>query len=133
MGAAGGLSLRSPGWDVYPCLVMLLGLVFLWAGCGTSDHQMLTTPTAASPLLEQQAIANLFDLYRQALLQEDIDRLQALLAAETPSAQPGTPLQQAAPRHKKTVPDTFFFARILWRGTSYSAGALKVGSLGRHE
>src|SRR5437879_5847357 len=106
MGAAGGLSLRSPGWDVYPCLVMLLGLAFLWAGCGTSDHQMLTTPTAASPLLEQQAIANLFDLYRQALLQQDIDRLQALLAAETSSAQPGTPRQQAAPRQEDGSPLT---------------------------
>src|SRR5207247_6503613 len=67
----------------------------LWAGCGTSDHQMLTTPTAASPLLEQQAIANLFDLYRQALLQEDIDRLQALLAAETPRDRKSTRLNSS--------------------------------------
>ena len=67
-----------------PGLLVLLGLG-LWAGCSASDKQTLTAPTAASPQLEQQAIANLFDLYRQALLQEDIDRLQALLAAETPS------------------------------------------------
>lgn len=65
------------------------------AGCSASDNQTLTAPTTASPQLEQQAIDNLLELYRQALLQEDIDRLQVLLAAETPDdAKTGTPRQE---------------------------------------
>jgi hypothetical protein len=48
----------------------------------------------ASPPLEQQAIANLFDLYRQALVQEDIDQLQALLAAEHLASRGGTTPQE---------------------------------------
>src|SRR6266566_4379755 len=100
MGAACGLSPRSLVKRLGQSPLVLLGLALLWAGCSTSDKQTLTAPTAASPQSEQQAIANLFDLYRQALLQEDIDRLQALLAAETASAQLGTPRQEAAPRQE---------------------------------
>src|SRR5256885_9670436 len=100
MGAACGLSPRSLVKHLRQGLLVLLGLALLRAGCSTSDKQTLTAPTAASPQSEQQAIANLFDLYRQALLQEDIDRLQALLAAETASAQLGTPRQEAAPRQE---------------------------------
>src|SRR2546426_1211095 len=100
MVAATVLPPHSPVKHLRQDLLILLGLALLWAGCGTSDKQTLTAPTATSPQLEQQAIAHLFDLYRQALLQEDIDRLQAILAAETPSAQLGTPRQEAAPRQE---------------------------------
>ena len=100
MGAACVLSLRSPVWHLRQNLCVLLGLGLLLAGCSTSDHHNVTAPTAASPQLEQQAIANLLDLYRQALLQEDIDRLQALLAAQTPSTPSGTPRQQATARQE---------------------------------
>src|SRR6266699_3129357 len=78
MVAACLLSLHSPVWHLRKTLCVLLGLGLLLAGCGTSDHHNVTAPTAASPQLEQQAITNLLDLYRQALLQEDIDRLHKL-------------------------------------------------------
>jgi hypothetical protein len=42
--------------------------------------------------VEQQAIQRLLDLYREAVLQEDIDRLQALL-------QPTPALTQVAAQH----------------------------------
>src|SRR5438309_2730057 len=100
MVAVCGRSLPRPTWYWRQSLLVLLCLALLVAGCGTSDHQTLTTPTAASPQAEQQAITNLLDLYRQALLQQDIDRLQALLATETPSTQQGTSRQQAAPRQE---------------------------------
>lgn len=83
----GGLSLRSLVWHLGKLLCVLLGLALLWAGCGTSDNRTLTAPTAASPQLEQQAIITLLDLYRQALLQEDIDRVEELLASEAALAQ----------------------------------------------
>src|SRR5262245_37517542 len=75
-------SLRRSVWSLGQPPLIFLGLVLLMSGCGASDHATLTAPTAASPAVEQQAITSLLDLYRQALLQEDIDRLQALLTAD---------------------------------------------------
>jgi len=65
-----------------------VALTLLLAGCtpgGDSGHP--TAPSAPSPTVERQAIANLLALYQEALVAEDSDRLQALLAPEAALAQ----------------------------------------------
>jgi hypothetical protein len=71
-----------------------MGLVLFLGSCDTGGESgEISEPTTPRPQLAQQAIANLLDLYRTALRQEDIDRLQDLLQPPGPSDQP--PLQQA--------------------------------------
>lgn len=61
-------------------LLGMLGLTLLLVGCdGGGGSGNLSPQAGPNPQLEQQAVQNLLDLYRTALLQEDIDRLQALL------------------------------------------------------
>ena len=61
--------------------VGLLGLVMLLASCSPSgDSDLAALSEAPSAKVEAQAIRNLLDLYRDAVFNEDIDRLQALLA-----------------------------------------------------
>ena len=58
-------------------LLLLLGLL---VGCQDSGNNGSLAPSpASSPPVEQQAITNLLDLYRTAVMQEDSDRLAALL------------------------------------------------------
>jgi hypothetical protein len=60
-------------------LVLLLGL----AGCTSGGGEgQATAPSAPSPQVERQALANLLALYPEAVVAEDSDRLQALLAPE---------------------------------------------------
>jgi hypothetical protein len=60
------------------------------SGCDPGGNQgSLSTPDSPSVPAEQQAIQRLLELYREAVLAEDIDRLQALL-------QPTPALAQAA-------------------------------------
>jgi parallel beta-helix repeat protein len=62
-------------------LTLFLALFIL--GCnGGGDNGSLSSSTARNPQLEQQAVQSLVDLYRTAVVQEDIDRLQALLYAD---------------------------------------------------
>jgi hypothetical protein len=60
--------------------VVLLGYLVLLAGCQPGgDSGSPSAPTTPSPQLERQAVDSLLHLYRQALQQEDIDQLEALL------------------------------------------------------
>jgi hypothetical protein len=59
----------------------LVGLVLLLAGCAPGgDQGQAIAPSAPSPTVERQALANLLALYQEAVVAEDSDRLQALLA-----------------------------------------------------
>ena len=58
---------------------LLLGLVLLLVGCSGGGDSGSLTPVNAPAALEDQATQNLVDLYCTAVLQEDSDRLQALL------------------------------------------------------
>src|SRR5262249_32564583 len=62
------------------CLLgVLFGLVVLLTGCNQGGNQGHLTPQpGANPTLERQAVDNLLDLYRTALRQADIDRVDAL-------------------------------------------------------
>src|SRR4249920_1293307 len=76
----------------------LVGLVLLLAGCTSGgDQGQATAPSAPSPRVERQAIDNLLALYQEAVVAEDSDRLQALLAPATAPAQ-----TTAAPRQDPT-------------------------------
>jgi hypothetical protein len=60
---------------------LLLSLALLVAGCRPSgDSDLAASPPMPSAAVEAQAIDNLLRLYSEALQQEDIDRLQTLLA-----------------------------------------------------
>ena len=78
----------------------LVGLVLLLAGCTSGgDEGQATAPSAPSPRVERQAIDNLLALYQEAVVAEDSDRLQALLAPATALAPTQT---TAAPRQDPT-------------------------------
>jgi hypothetical protein len=69
-------------------LGVLLGLGLLLVGCNNSGNQGHLAPqSGATPTLERQAVDNLLTLYRTALRQADIDRIDALLQPATPQAQ----------------------------------------------
>lgn len=74
---------------------VLLGLLLCLAGCTSGgDQGQATAPSAPSPRVERQAIDNLLALYQEAVVAEDGDRLQALLApapAQPPAAPPQDP------------------------------------------
>jgi hypothetical protein len=76
---------------------MLLGLALCLFGCDPGGNQgSLSTPDSPSAPSEQQAIQRLLELYHEAVLAEDIDRLQALLQptpALAQAAAQGTPRQ----------------------------------------
>ena len=60
--------------------VVLLGLSLCLAGCAPDGNNGSLTPQpTASGQVQQQAVESVLQLYRQAVLAEDIDRLQALL------------------------------------------------------
>ena len=70
-------------------VLMLLGLALGLAGCsGGGDSGSLEpkaasdTPAPSGPPVEQEAALNLLELYRTAVVEEDIDQLQALLTAD---------------------------------------------------
>jgi nitrous oxidase accessory protein NosD/streptogramin lyase len=65
--------------------------VLLLAGCTSGgDQGQASAPSAPSPRVERQAIDNLLALYQAAVVAEDSDRLQALLAPATALAQAQT-------------------------------------------
>src|SRR5713101_2198765 len=73
-------SISRPGLLGRP-LVVLLGLGLLLVGCNNGGNQGRLAPQSGStPTLERQAVDNLLALYRTALRQADIDRVDALLA-----------------------------------------------------
>ena len=85
MSTLGILSMRLPSlkrlWrNVWPIRITLLVLSLLLLSCQDGeDIDNLSPPPLVTPIVEQRSIENLLSLYRMALLQEDIDRLQALL------------------------------------------------------
>jgi hypothetical protein len=81
---------RVAQWLAIAQSLLCLAVSLVLPGCDTSGSSGSLTPHATpSAQVEQQAIASLLDLYRQAIVQEDIDRLHALL-------QPAPALQAAA-------------------------------------
>lgn len=63
---------------------MIYGIMLLAIGCSPGGESgSLSSPMPSVPQLEQQAIANMLELYRQAVLQEDVDRLQTLVQPES--------------------------------------------------
>src|SRR5262249_21722220 len=71
-------------------LGVLLGLGLLLVGCNNSGNQGHLAPQSGpTPALERQAMDNLLTLYRTALRQADIDRVDALLQPSAPSAPAG--------------------------------------------
>ena len=80
---------RPSGWRWLgmPHVLMLLGLALCLFGCDPGGNQgHLSTADGPSAQAEQQVIQRLLGLYRQAVLEEDIDRLQALLDAHAGAA-----------------------------------------------
>ena len=79
---------------------LLAALGLLLAGCTSGgDSGQPSAPSAPSPMVERQAIDNLLTLYQEALVAEDSDRLQALLA---PAAALGQAQTTTAPRQDST-------------------------------
>jgi hypothetical protein len=84
--------------------VVLLGLAVLLSQCSSDGESgRVSPPPAQNPALERQAIVNLLDLYRTAILQEDIDRLQDLLQPDSP----GTQQKHDTRRQAEAVPGVF--------------------------
>src|SRR6267378_3692280 len=80
-------------WPGISHALELLGLALLLclAGCTSGGGLgQATAPSAPSPKVERQAIDNLLALYQEALVAEDSDRLQALLAPATTPGQTQT-------------------------------------------
>ena len=87
------------GWQsIIPACLALIGFMLHLAGCTSGgDQGQATAPSAPSPRVERQAIDNLLALYQEAVVAEDSDRLQALLAPATALAQTTTALRQDPP------------------------------------
>ena len=86
------------GWWLYILLVVLL-----LAGCTPGgDQGQPSAPSAPSLAVERQALANLLALYQEAVVAEDSDRLQALLAPAGTLAQAQRGATSPAPRQEPT-------------------------------
>ena len=84
---------------------VLLTLALLLAGCTSGgDEGQATAPSAPSPRVERQALANLLALYQEAVVAEDSDRLQALLAPATVLARPRPPRLPCARTRRAPLP-----------------------------
>src|SRR5262245_38827773 len=84
-------------------LGVLLGLGLLLVGCNNSGNQGRLTPQSGpTPAVERQAVDNLLTLYRTALRQADIDRVDALLQPAAPSAPADA---RVAPRAQQQAED----------------------------
>jgi hypothetical protein len=80
---------RGAGAAAVRGVLMLLGLALGLVGCGGGGDSGSLEPRAGSdaappstPPAEQEAVKNLLDLYQTAVVQEDIDQLQAILTAD---------------------------------------------------
>ena len=71
-------------------LLLLVLSSFLSQCTPGGDQDQATAPSAPSPPVEHQALANLLALYQEAVVAEDSDRPQALLAPATALAQAQT-------------------------------------------
>jgi len=77
-------------------LAVLVGLSLGLIGCQPSgDSTLQSAPVTPTSRTESQAVDNLLQLYSQALRQEDIDRLQALLLPEAITASATNAFRQA--------------------------------------
>jgi parallel beta-helix repeat protein len=82
-------------------LLVLLVLPLLLASCDPGGSQgRLSSSGSPGAQAEQQVVTSLLTLYQQTIVQEDIDRLQALL-------QPGVALRSAAGTARQTSDGTF--------------------------
>ena len=96
---------------------LLLTLCLSLAGCRPSGDSSgdVTPPTSPSENIERQAIENLIDLYREALLAEDIDRVQSLLqsAPAQANANPQTRAFATLSAFRQALSDTFRSRTVL--------------------
>ena len=80
---------RGWRWPGMPHVLMLLGLALCLFGCDPGGEQgRLSSSDGPNAPAEQQVIQRLLGLYQEALVEEDIDRLHALLAPATGQATP---------------------------------------------
>ena len=102
---------RSWRWLGMPHVLLLLGLALFLSGCDPGGNQgSLSSQPAPSAPGEQQAVDNLLALYREAVLAEDIDRLQALLQPE-----PALTQTAGAPRTARQEPSGAFADLAVFR------------------
>src|SRR5262245_101016 len=95
-------SRRRSGCVAWP-LGVLLGLGLLLVGCNTGGNQGHLAPQSGSTsAMERQAVDNLLTLYRTALRQADIDRVDALLQPMSTDVQ-ALRATLAATFHTRTV------------------------------
>ena len=74
-------------WPPWGALALLAGLLMLLGSCSSGgDGGQVVPPTTPSPALQQHTVADLLTLYRTALVQQDIDRLDTLLQSDPPLA-----------------------------------------------
>src|SRR5262245_13952667 len=79
---------KEAGVDMFMLLRVLIVLI---SSCTLGgDQGQATAPSAPSPRVERQALDNLLTLYQEAVVAEDSDRLQALLAPATALGQAQT-------------------------------------------
>src|SRR5262249_21021781 len=79
-------------WLLQGVLCLFAGLLLLLGGCSSSGGGgKVDAPTEPSPALQQHTVADLLTQYRTAVVQQDIDRLDALLQRD--AAQASTRLQ----------------------------------------
>jgi hypothetical protein len=82
---------RSGRQSIVPACLALIGFALLLAGCTSGgDQGQASAPSAPSPRVERQALDNLLALYQEAVVAEDSDRLQALLAPASALSQAQT-------------------------------------------
>jgi hypothetical protein len=99
----------SAPWRAIAWLLLCLTVFCLLTGFDPGGSQgSLSTPDDPSAPAEQQAIQRLLALYREAVLAEDIDRLQALL-------QPEPALAQAAPHTARQAATGAFADLVAFR------------------
>jgi hypothetical protein len=97
-----------------PHVLILLGLALLLSGCDPGGNQgSLSTPDGPSAPVEQQAIQRLLELYREAVLAEDIDRVQALLQPAPALGQAAASQRTARQAADGTFPDLATFRQAL--------------------
>lgn len=90
-------------WTTGRTWLACLGIGLLVLSCSGGEQGTLNQGTPPSARLEIQAIEQLLALYRTALLQEDIDRLEELLQPGSAVAQPQA-LRQAGGQRQETAP-----------------------------
>ncbi len=112
------LPVLSRIYDGLRCLnrrwVRIIWLTLLLFSCshgGDSDN-LPSSPTI-TPVVKQQAIENILEIYRTALVQEDIDRLQTILEQDSNTIQPTVQDQDVTPTEQQDSLDPQAFLDLI--------------------